>query len=141
MLDLVCYSKFDYQNLNIKFSLIFDIRHSVKYFTDRSKAVLLLWIFYVFLSCVCYAFVCVCLYVPCGHLLGLGSRLWCLTVSLSLSNWYLVCQVWYLNVSIPDLCSLTYFYSKTECRIQFDICYLNLNICFSLIFDIRHSKV
>ena len=69
----------------------------VKYFTDRSKAVLLLWIVYVFtvlcllclcvpgryffcgsfmflLSCVCYAFVC--------------SRLWCLTVSLSLSHWY-----------------------------------------------------
>ena len=65
----------------------------VKYFTDRSKAVLLLWIFYVFvLSCVCYVFVHVCLYVRCGHLLGkgwhLGSRLWCLTVSLSLSHWY-----------------------------------------------------
>ena len=50
-------------------------------------------IFYVFdLSCVCYVFVCVCLYVLCGHLLGkgwpLGSRLWCLTVSLSLSHWY-----------------------------------------------------
>ena len=44
----------------------------VKYFTDRSKAVLLLLIFYVFLSCVCYAFVCVCLYVPCSHLLGKG---------------------------------------------------------------------
>ena len=45
-----------------------------------------------FLSCVCYAFVRVCLYVPCGHLLGkgwpLGSRLWCLTVSLLLSHWY-----------------------------------------------------
>ena len=42
--------------------------HAVKYFTDRSKAVLLLWIFYgFFLSCVCYAFVSVCLYVPCGH--------------------------------------------------------------------------
>ena len=45
-----------------------------------------------FLSCVCYAFVCVCLYVPCGHLLGKGwppgSRLWCLTVSLPLSHWY-----------------------------------------------------
>ena len=45
-----------------------------------------------FLSCVCYAFVRVCLYVPCSHLLGkgwpLGSRLWCLTVSLSLSHWY-----------------------------------------------------
>ena len=42
----------------------------VKYFTDRAKAVLLLWIFYVFfLSCVCYVFVRVCLYVLCGHLL------------------------------------------------------------------------
>ena len=44
------------------------------------------------LSCVCYVFVRACLYVPCGHLLGngcfLGSRLWCLTVSLSLSHWY-----------------------------------------------------
>ena len=52
-----------------------------------------LWIIYVFfLSCVCYAFVCVCLFVPCGRLLGkgwpLGSRLWCLTVSLSRSHWY-----------------------------------------------------
>ena len=64
----------------------------VKYFTDRSKATLLLWIFYVCLSYVCYAFVIVCLYVPCGHLLGkgwpLGSRLWCLAVSLSLFHWY-----------------------------------------------------
>ena len=54
---------------------------------------LLLRIFYVFfLSCICYAFVHVCLYVPCGHLLGkswpLGSRLWFLTVSLLLSHWY-----------------------------------------------------
>ena len=45
----------------------------VKHFTDRSKAVLLLWIFYVFvLSCVCYVFVRVCLIVLCGHLLGKG---------------------------------------------------------------------
>ena len=41
----------------------------VKYYTDRSKAVLLLWIFDVFLSCVCSAFVCVCLFMPCDHLL------------------------------------------------------------------------
>ena len=65
----------------------------VKYLTDRSKTVLLLWIFYVFiLSCVCYVFLCVCLYVLCGHLLGkgrpLGSHLWCLTMSLSLSHCY-----------------------------------------------------
>ena len=45
-----------------------------------------------FLSCVCYAFVRICLYVPCGHLQGkgwpFGYRLWCLTVSLLLSHWY-----------------------------------------------------
>ena len=40
---------------------------------QNDKAVLLLWIFYVFvLSCVCYVFVRVCLYVLCGHLLGKG---------------------------------------------------------------------
>ena len=48
--------------------------------------------FMFFLSCVCYSFVRLCLYVLCGHLLGkgwpLGSRLWCLTVNLSLSHWY-----------------------------------------------------
>ena len=45
----------------------------VKYFTDRSKAVLLLWIFYViFLSCVRYVLVRFCLFVPCCHLLGKG---------------------------------------------------------------------
>ena len=54
-----------------------------KYFTDRSKAVLLLWIIYVFLSCVCYAFVCVCLFVPCGHLLGKG---WPLGLAFVVSN-------------------------------------------------------
>ena len=45
-----------------------------------------------FLFCVCYAFVCVCVYVPCGQLLGkdwpLGCRLWRLAVSLLLSHWY-----------------------------------------------------
>ena len=45
-----------------------------------------------FLSCVCYAFVDIYLYVPSGHLLGkgrpLGSCLRCLTVSLSLSHRY-----------------------------------------------------
>ena len=45
-----------------------------------------------FLSYGCNAFVCVCSYVPCGRLLGkvcpLGSRLWCLAVSLLLSHCY-----------------------------------------------------
>ena len=35
----------------------------VKYYTDGFKAVLLLWIFYFFLSCVCYAFVRVSVYL------------------------------------------------------------------------------
>ena len=45
-----------------------------------------------FLSCVCYAFVRICLFVPCSHLLGkswpFGSRLRCITVRFSLSLWY-----------------------------------------------------
>ena len=47
---------------------------------------------FFFLSCVCYTFVRVCLYVPCGHPLGkgwpLGSRLWGITMSLSPSHPY-----------------------------------------------------
>ena len=48
--------------------------------------------FVFFLSCVCYALVRVCLYVPCGHLQGkgwpLGSRFRFLTESLSFSHWH-----------------------------------------------------
>ena len=60
-----------------------------KYFTDRSKVVLLLWIFYVFF---CHVFVIplcasvyLCLVITC---LDLALVLWCITVSLSLSHWY-----------------------------------------------------
>ena len=49
--------------------------------------------FMLFLSLLCYAFVRICLLIPCSHLLGngwpLGSRLWCLIVKLSLPHWYL----------------------------------------------------
>ena len=57
-------------------------------------------------------FVRVCLYVLRGHLLGkgwpLGSRLWCLLWVCHFPIGILG-QVWYLIVSIPDLCNLTYF--------------------------------
>ena len=45
----------------------------VKYFTDRSKAVLLLWIICVLVSCVSHAFasVNVCLVVTCWERAGL----------------------------------------------------------------------
>ena len=46
-----------------------DLSPPVKYFTDRSKAVLLLWIIYVLF---CYAFEHVYLLMPYGHLLGKG---------------------------------------------------------------------
>ena len=53
---------------------------------------LLLRIIYVISVLFCYAFMHVCSLMPCGHVLGkgwpLGSRLWCLIVTLSLSHWY-----------------------------------------------------
>ena len=56
-------------------------------------------------------FVHVCLYMLCGHLLGkgwpLGSRLWCLLWVCHFPIGILG-QVWYLIVSIPDLCTITY---------------------------------
>ena len=72
---------------------LYGLSPPVKYFTDRSKAVLLLWIFYMFLFCLVFAMsLCASVYMCFGHMLGkgwpLGSRLWCLTVSLSLSHWY-----------------------------------------------------
>ena len=74
-----------------------------------------------FLSCDCYAFVGVCLFVPCGHLLGkgwpLGSRLWCITVVCHFPIGILG-QEWYLIVSIPDLCTLTYFVLILSVRVH-----------------------
>ena len=116
----------------------------VKYFTDRSKAVLLLWIFYVFvLSCVCYVFVCVCLYVLCGHLLGkgwpLGSRLWCLLWVCHFPIGILG-QVWYLIVSIPYFCILTYFY-KSLPSTCFALLYNVLLICNTSVFCLKKQDI
>ena len=59
------------------------------------------------LSCFCYAFVRVCLLMPCGHLLGKGLTSW---LSFVVSNYEVVTfcigilgQVWCLIVSIHDL--------------------------------------
>ena len=63
----------------------------VKYFTDRSKAVLLLWIFYVFvLSCVCYVLCTsfyMCFVVTCwerADLLALVCGVFCEFVTFPL---------------------------------------------------------
>ena len=95
-----------------------------------------------FLSCLCYAFVRVCLLMPCGPLLGkgwpLGSRFWCLIVKLSLSNWYPGSGVG-LIVSIPDLCPLSYFhvFPRDNIRKPFTLCItqsLNSQIHFHLLY-------
>ena len=72
----------------------------VKYFTDRSKAVLLLWIFYVFvLSCVCYvlcASVYMCFVVTCwerADLLALVCGVFCEFVTFPLVSW-VRCGTW-----------------------------------------------
>ena len=93
------------------------ISPAVKYFTDRFKAVLLLWIFYVFsVLCLLCARLFICaLWSPAGK--GLTSWL-----SFVVSNCEFVTfpcgilgQVWYLIVSIPDLCTLSY-YTKSNLR-------------------------
>ena len=73
----------------------------------------------LFCSVLCLlCFVRVCLYVLCGHLLGKGwpldSRLWCLLWVCHFPIGILG-QVWYLIVSIPDLCNLiTFKYTYTR---------------------------
>ena len=83
------------RNNSIGDSAIFltNLSPPVKYiFTDLSKAVLLLWIIYVMSVLFCYAFMHVCLFMPCDTLQErgwpLGSHLWCRIVTLSLSHWY-----------------------------------------------------
>ena len=70
----------------------------------------------MFLLCLVFAMFCARLFIcaswsPAGK--GLTSWLSFVvsSVSLSLSHWY-PGSVWYLIVSIPDLCNLTYFQSK-----------------------------
>ena len=70
-----------------------------------------------FCSVLCLlCFVRACVYVLCGHLLGkgwpLGSRLCCLLWVCHFPIGILG-QVWYLIVSFPDLCNLTYFQHNT----------------------------
>ena len=76
-----------------------------------------------FCSVLCLlCFVRVCLYVLCCHLLGkgwpLGSRLWCLLWVCHFPIGILG-QVWYLIVSIPDLCTIIYFQNS---QIYYQMC-------------------
>ena len=91
-------------------ALIFPILRIVCTISFHSTSFVDLLCFCSVLCLLC--FVRVCLYVLCGHLLGkgwpLGSRLWCLLWVCHFPIGILG-QVWYLIVSIPDLCTITYF--------------------------------
>ena len=79
-----------------KKKLYFSLENMKIYFVNQSLYTLMkwliLWIIYVISVLFCYAFMHICLSMPCGHLLGKGwpfaSRLWCLIVTLSLYHWY-----------------------------------------------------
>ena len=94
----------------------------VKYFTDRSKAVLLLWIFYVFvLSCVCYvlcASVYMCFVVTCwerADLLALVCGVFCEFVTFPLVSW-VRCGTWLYRFLIfaPLLTFKTFFFTSCQ---------------------------
>ena len=78
----------------VEFRNALSLSPPVKCFTDRSKAVLLLWIFYVFvLSCVCYVLctsVYMCFVVTCwerADLLALVCGVYCEFVTFPLVSW------------------------------------------------------
>ena len=87
----------------------------VKYFTDRSKAVLLLLIICGFLCLVFLMlsrlFFC-CLVVTCwerADLLTLVGEVYCFLVTFPCG---ILGKVMYSIVSFPDLCRLSYFYNQ-----------------------------
>ena len=97
-------------------------------FTDRSSAVLLLWILFDFyvsrLSFIKLSFLFLApLWSPAGNgLTSLISCVWCFLVSLPVSG-----QVWYLIVSILDFCLLLYFYMKSLSTVEENTRIKNLN--------------
>ena len=103
-----------------------------------------------FCSVLCLlCFVRVCLYVLCGHLLGkgwpLGSRLWCLLWVCHFPIGILG-QVWYLIVSIPDLCTITYFFwsltpPQGRGNLWVNICYHVADMRYLLKFDMQHVHI
>ena len=85
----------------------------VKYFTDRTKAVLLLWIFYVFFCLAINVLLCasvyMCLVVTCWEKADLLALVYGVLLRVCRFPICILGQVWLLIVSIHDLCILTYF--------------------------------
>ena len=96
----------------------------VKYFTDPSKAVLLLWIICV-ISVLCLSSFWLCSLLACGHLLRKGLTSWLLfVISNCVFVTFLCCilgKVWCLIVFIPDLCPFYYFTSFQMNKLRLDV--------------------
>ena len=89
-----------------------DLTYSIRIFTDHSMAVLLLWIFFVTYVSSLSCYLVVYLLQSCGHLLRKGWPLGSLVCDVLLCfitfRWGGQGQLWYLSVSVPDLCILPY---------------------------------
>ena len=112
-------------------------------FTDRSKAVLLLWIICLFYV-LCLPRIRVCSLLPCSHLKGkdwpFGSCLWCLLWFVTFP-FGILGQVWYLIVSIPDPCCLSYFVNFISCHVLMYTQKNNWRIFrFRCIFKVHYNK-
>ena len=115
-------------------SVCLSVRHKIMSAHDRSKAVLLLWIIYdfsVLIACVVWclivsipdfcplsyfafviplcASVYLCLVVTCWERADLLTLVCGVLLQICHFLIGILGQVWYLIVSIPDLCTLTYF--------------------------------
>ena len=95
----------------------------VNFFTDHSKVVLLLWII-----CVIYVlcFSCFCVFFAAfWSPAWKGLTSWPLFVMLNCVFTTLPCgilgQVWFLIVSIPDLCCFSYFLSPSTESISIEV--------------------
>ena len=85
---------------------------SSNFLTDRSEAVLILRIFFICI-CLCHVVLPVScsLVVTCWERADVSALLYVAFCCVFVSFPYNVLgQVWYLIVSIPDLCLLPYFY-------------------------------
>ena len=79
----------------------------VKYFTERSKAVLLLWIICV-IYVLCLSCFCVCSLLRCGLLKGKAGLLALVVTFIVVLLRSHLGQVWYLIISISDPFCLSY---------------------------------
>ena len=89
----------------------------VIFFTDRSKAVLLLWIFFAVVFCVYHAVLSVhsSLVVTCWERADLLDLLYVMFSCAFFITFPcgVLDQVWYLIVLLPDLCLVPYFANNT----------------------------